>query len=233
MDLKQLIDNYQTSQRAKDIIRKAKIVFLVGISGAGKDTLGQELLKDDRFEAIISHTTRQPRINNGIPEVNDISYHFVSEDEAMKMAKAEAFVEIKFVHGIAYGTSISEIEKAYDNNKIAITDIDIQGVSEYMKISSKITNIFIVPPDYKTWKERLEKRYPNHEEFLTIWQKRRQSAINELREALTKDYYTFIINDKLSDTIKEAQEIIFCPDDKSDIHYNDKVARIAAKKLLR
>ncbi len=38
-------------------------------------------------------------------------------------------VEAKFVHGTVYGTSAAELKLAHDNNQVAITDVDVQGVA--------------------------------------------------------------------------------------------------------
>ncbi|MBB1562835.1 hypothetical protein HG436_000255 [Candidatus Saccharibacteria bacterium] len=60
-NLKNLIKNYQPNQAAIDVVRRTKIVLLVGISGAGKDTVKRRLLEDNEFADIVSYTTRQSR----------------------------------------------------------------------------------------------------------------------------------------------------------------------------
>ena len=67
-NLETLIDNYRPNNQAIDLIKRTKIVLLVGISGAGKDTIKQQLLQDDQFRDIVSYTTRSPRRNLGIFE---------------------------------------------------------------------------------------------------------------------------------------------------------------------
>ncbi len=59
-NLKNLIENYQPNQAAIEVVRRTKIVLLVGISGAGKDTLKRRLLEDAEFVDVVSYTTRQP-----------------------------------------------------------------------------------------------------------------------------------------------------------------------------
>ena len=46
-NLKNLIKNYQPNQAASDVVQRTKIVLLVGISGAGKDTVKRRLLEDN------------------------------------------------------------------------------------------------------------------------------------------------------------------------------------------
>ncbi|MBB1560057.1 hypothetical protein HG441_002800 [Candidatus Saccharibacteria bacterium] len=44
-NLKNLIKNYQPNQAASDVVQRTKIVLLVGISGAGKDTVKRRMLE--------------------------------------------------------------------------------------------------------------------------------------------------------------------------------------------
>ena len=200
MDIEKIITEYQPPEQAIDMIRHAKIALLVGITGAGKDTIVRALLERPGFAAIISHTTRPPRSNAGVPEVDGEDYHFISQETAQGMVERGEFVEVKFVHGTIYGTSIAEVKRASDQG-VAITDLDVQGVAEYKSVSSEVVAIFIVPPTYEAWLERLKKRYASTEEFEAEWPKRRESAISELSNALLVPYYHFIVNDNLEEAI--------------------------------
>ncbi len=230
MDVKELIANYQPSRAGIALIQAAKIVLLVGISGAGKDTIKGKLLERDGYKDIVSHTTRAPRMENGTLETDGLQYNFVSMDEAHTMLENQEFIEAKFVHGsVVYGTSTKEVEDAYKQGKIAITDIDVQGVDEYKQLSQDVVAIFILPPDFNTWRERLRKRYATEEEFEVEWPKRRDSAIAELRRALEVPYYHFIINGDLSHAVRVADDIAHKPD---VFTRKDDLARLAARDLL-
>ena len=78
-NLENLIKNYQPNQAASDVVQRTKIVLLVGISGAGKDTVKRRLLEDNDFADIVSYTTRQPRQNAGVLETPGVVYHFIDE----------------------------------------------------------------------------------------------------------------------------------------------------------
>ena len=85
--------------------------------------------------------------------------------------------------------------------------------------------IFIVPPTYQTWIERLKKRYKTEADFQAEWPKRRQSSIEELKHALEVPYYHVIINDDLDDAVQICHEII----ERGDIFSSrDDHARLAA-----
>lgn len=229
MNIQELITNYHPSRSAAQLIDTARVVLLVGISGAGKDTIKQQLLKDGDFQDIVSHTTRSPRKNNGILEQPDVDYHFVDEKTAVHMLENQEFIEAKFVHGTVYGTSVAEVESAHRAGKIAITDIDVQGVDEYKQLSQDVVAIFILPPDFTTWQKRLRTRYETDEEFVAEWPKRRASAIEELRHALEVPYYHFVINDHLQPAIEATSKIAHKPD---VFTRKDDEARLAARDLL-
>jgi guanylate kinase len=228
-DLDQLIANYKPSDQAIDLIRNTHIALLVGISGAGKDTIKKQLLLKPDYSDIVSHTTRAPRVNNGIMEVADIDYHFIDEATARDMLENHEFIEAKFVHHTVYGTSLQELEKASSAHKIAITDIDVQGVSEYKAISPNVVAIFVIPPSYSIWRERLAQRYESTEAFEAEWTKRRNSAVSELTHALEVPYYHFVINDSLERAVTVSDEIAHRPD---VFLRKDDEARLRARDLL-
>ena len=229
LNLAQQINDYQPTSATADLVKSTKIALLVGISGAGKDTIKREILKKSSFRDIISHTTRPPRFNNGILEVADVDYHFIDDIAVAQMLAERAFVEAKLVHGVVYGTSANELQLAHDNNQIAITDIDVQGVDEYKKLSSGVVAIFILPPSYSVWRERLAKRYESQEAFMAEWHKRRKSAISELRQALSVPYYHFVISDDLTVSVAAVDSIAHRPD---TFHRMDDEARLQARDLL-
>lgn len=228
-EIDQLITGYQPSDRATELVRSTNITLLVGISGAGKDTIKKELLKKSDFRDIVSHTTRAPRVNNGVQELSDVDYHFIDTDTAKTMIENQEFIEAKFVHGTVYGTSVAELQKSYDEQKIAVTDVDVQGVSEYKEVAQSVVAIFIIPPSYSIWRERLVQRYESAEAFETEWIKRRNSAVSELSHALEVPYYHFIINDDLDRAVAVAEEISHRPD---VFHRKDDEARLRARDLL-
>lgn len=229
MEIESLVHNYQTPEIAKEVVETTKILLLVGISGAGKDTIKGHLLKSDEYMDIVSHTTRAPRSNNGVPEVSGVDYHFITMDEAEVMLRSQEFIEAKYVHGTIYGTSLAAVKESHDTDKIAVTDLDVQGVTEYKDLSQDVMALFILPPDYDTWRERLQRRYPTAEAFAAEWPKRRASAIDELTHALEVSYYHFIINDDLDRAVRVIDEIAHRGD---AFNRHDDEARLRARDLL-
>lgn len=229
MNIQTLIENYQPTETAVELVKKANIALLAGISGAGKDTIKKRLLQDVTFSDIVSHTTRPPRRNNNRPEIDGVDYHFIDLEQAEQMVKNREFIEAKFVHGTVYGTSVAELQRIYEAGQSAITDIDVQGVAEYEALAPDNISIFLVPPDCQTWLERLKTRYVNDEEFQSEWPKRRDSAIRELKHVLEVPYYHVVINDDLDRAVCVCREII----NRGDLfNQKDDEARLAARGLL-
>lgn len=228
--LEQLILKYHPTDATAELVDNTKISLLVGITGAGKDTIKAELLKNSDYQDIVSHTTRGYRVNNGVKEVDGKDYHFISEKTARKMVLSQQFIEAKFVHGTVYGTAVSELQKAHDQDKIAINDLDVQGVDEYKNLSPNASAIFILPPSYDIWLERLSQRYKTKKDFAREWNKRRLSAINELTRALEVPYYHFIINDELDRAVSVVDDMAHNPDDT--FYREDDEARLMARDLL-
>ncbi len=229
MTLQEKIERYEVNDNIRSLLEQVPIALLVGIAGAGKDTIKKQLLRSDAYTDIVSHTTRPPRSNNGVPETDGVEYHFITSEEAGAMVDAHGFVEVKYVHGTIYGTSVSELEEARDAGKIAVNDLDIQGVDELKELKRDIIAIFILPPSYEVWLARLKKRYATEAEFTREWPKRRDSAIRELRHALEVPYYHFILNDDLDKAVIAAGKIAHSED---SFYRKDDEARLAARDIL-
>ena len=228
-NLQSLIEQYQPTEAACRLIRDARIVLLVGISGAGKDTVERRVLQSQDFRRLVSYTTRTPRQNRGVMEVDGREYHFINEVTAENMLQQHAFVEAKFVHGTLYGTGVEQIRSIHNEGKIVINDVDVQGIDEYKRLSQHVVAIFVLPPNFHEWRRRLSARYTTTQEFEKEWPKRYSSAIRELTHALEVPYYHFVINDDIDETARIVRAIASKPD-----VYNrkDDEARLAARELL-
>ncbi|MDB5166319.1 MAG: guanylate kinase [Candidatus Saccharibacteria bacterium] len=224
-----LLETYRPSSATVELVNETPVVLLVGVSGAGKDTIKHQLLQTGRYHHIVSHTTREPRNNGGVMEQDGVEYHFVDRSVAVHMIEVGAFVEAKQYGTNIYGTSVAEIEQANGEGRIALTDIEVQGVSEYKAISSKVIAIFVLPPSYEEWQRRLYARYLPGEVDPADIMKRMQTAITELEEALEKPYYHFVINDDLNEAVHAVDSIAHNNDQFNQV---DSTVRAQAEKLL-
>lgn len=208
MEIEEAIKNYTPSEEVISLVRSSDLLLISGIVGAGKDTVIHELLKDDKFQPIISHTTRAKRQNHGIWEVNHEDYHFISLDEAAELVRERAFVEVKNNHGNIYGTSAEEIKRISQTRKIATTDIDIKGVMEYLELKPDTKAIFLLPPSVDTWLARLERRYGELDYSDPDLQKRFATAQYEISHIKSDPRFVLVINDDLATTVDRIKKIV-------------------------
>lgn len=207
--LAQAIHDYRMSDKTRSVVEHTKLLLLAGVAGAGKNTVLNELLQDqDRYHRIISHTSRAPRSNHGMMEEDGIDYHFMSATEAAELIEQRAFVEVKYVHGNVYGTSTRELAVAREAGRIAVADIDIQGVIEYLDIKPDTHAIFLLPPSAETWLKRLEKRYGKLDEHEAEIRKRFRTARDEITHILQDERFVLVINDDLPTTIERVKGVI-------------------------
>lgn len=208
MDIKSIISSYTPHPDVVDLLRGVKTVVFCGITGAGKDTIEDALFQDSRFERIITSTTRQPRDNNGVMEQNGNEYYFFSQDEALEKLRNQEYFEVAYVHEMIYGVTVGEIRRIRDAGKIAVTDVDYQGVDYYHRYNPDMVAIFLIPPSFDAWMERLKKRYDTDEDFEAAWPARARSAVKELEWVLASDYVRVVINDDIDETVRISREII-------------------------
>lgn len=227
MDIEEQINNYSPSQEVIDLVESTPIVLFCGISAAGKDTLQNELLKEDKFTRIITSTTREPREENGVMEQNGREYHFFTEGEAIEKIKQREYFEVARVHTKINGVTASEIKRIHDEGRTAVGDVDYQGIDYFYRYAPTVKAIFIVPPNYAVWHKRMSDRYESEEKFLQALPARRESAIKELEWALTTDHCYMVINDDLQTAVGEIKAII-----EGDMGKTD-VAREVVLSILR
>ena len=212
--LKRKLVRYRPDAGIRELVSGTPILLLVGPTGAGKDSVKERLMATGRFHHIVSHTTRAPRINHGIIEQDGREYHFINLATAEKMLDEHKLIEAKIYSGNLYGTSAAEIRAARDQGKIAMTDIEVQGVAEYKALDPGVMAVFLLPPDFKTWQERLQKRYGDVVDA-NDYRRRLETALRELEELLTTDYYIPVINRDLDETVRQVELIVSSPDHKN------------------
>jgi guanylate kinase len=198
--------SYAPAAATTKLVKSTPILLLVGPTGAGKDALKDKLLKTGRYHHIISHTTRPPRINHGVVEQDGQDYHFIDKATAEEMLDKQALIEAKIYSGNLYGTSVAEIQKAHNDGKVAMTDIEVQGVAEYKSLDKSVMAVFLLPPDFETWQKRLARRYGDVVDAADA-RLRQQTALGELEQLLNTNYYTPIINDNLEQTFQKIQKV--------------------------
>lgn len=95
-----------------------KIIVLVGASGSGKTTVGNELTKHGIIK-LVTTTTRPPREG----EVEGIDYYFINEYDLNPCQ----FLETTCYNGYHYGLSLKEVESALKQYELVHLAMDKNG----------------------------------------------------------------------------------------------------------
>jgi guanylate kinase len=183
------------------------ILLLVGPSGVGKDSVKRVLLETDRYYELISHTTRQPRTNDGVPEINGRDYRFVSSDHMAQMARAKQLLQVKRYGDNYYATSVEELFCAVAQGSIAVTDVNVDGAAEFAKLHlNHLSTVFLLPPTFEVWLQRLSRRQSSdHIKQVTHIAQRLGIAISELENAIINaDKMAIMVNDNLFSLAREV-----------------------------
>lgn len=199
------LKDYKVSEEGRKILNQTPLMVMVAPTSTGRNTLINELVKTGNYHFIVSDTTRPPRQNNGVWEKNGREYFFRSEDEMLEDIKAGMFLEAEVIHKQQVsGISIREIQKAQGQGKIAITDVEILGGIAVAELKPDAWVIYLVPPSFDEWLNRINGRTPLGKGEL---RNRLEGAIKGFRLALESDCFTFIVNHDKSETVKIIEEI--------------------------
>lgn len=183
-----------------DMKKKGMIIIVSAPSGAGKTSICDALIKNDKnIVYSVSTTTRKARTG----EKNGREYFFVDDSTFKSMVKKNMFVEWAKVHDHFYGTSKKVLEDTINKGKDILLDIDVQGALKIKKQYRDVLMIFITTPTLKILKERLIKR---NKDTLSVIKTRLNNAKKELTYLPKYDY--LILNDKLDRSIENVKSVI-------------------------
>ena len=177
------------------------MIVLSSPSGAGKTTLVKMLSKIDNYEISISHTTRQPRLN----EENNKDYYFVNEDEFKRLINNQEFLEYAKVFNNFYGTTRTPVIDKVNKGKNVLFDIDWQGADQIKnkKLDYKLITFFILPPSKEVLFERLSNRDMKDK---LIADERMKQFGRDVLHWINYDYV--VINDDLKNCFSKITNLI-------------------------
>lgn len=197
-EFNKILRDYHPNIDVIDLLNQIKVVLLVAPAAAGRNTIIKNLIMTGKYYYLTSDTTRQPRINNGVPEKSGGEYWFKNEEEMLDGLRRGEYIEAAMIHEQQVsGTSIHELRNALRQHLIAITDIDIQGCDFLQDYLGDADNIFVLPPDFDEWMRRMDGRG-----VMEAREKRRrlESASCEISGALERPYFKYVINWDLRST---------------------------------
>ena len=180
--------------------KQGQLIVVSGPSGAGKDTIVNEVIKNNKNTWLsISATSRKPRAG----EVEGENYFFLSKEEFEEKIKENYFLEYAEYAGNYYGTPkekiIEKIEKGID----VILVIEIQGAKKIKDLVKEALFIFIMPPSEKELLKRLKNRKTEQKEKII---ERFNIAYKEINEVTKYNYV--VVNDEIEEAVSKVEAII-------------------------
>ncbi len=179
---------------------KKQLIVISAPSGGGKSVVTRYILS--KFPNVIfsiSATTRPKRPN----EIDGKDYYFLSKDKFQELISQNQLIEWEELFGNYYGTLKSEVQKALDNNKIMLFDIDVKGALSLKKhYPDNTLLIFLTPPSRDVLIERLRKRGTESEEQL-----KNRLARAEMEISMSKEFDYIVVNDILEETLQKVEQI--------------------------
>tara|TARA_B100001121_G_scaffold100865_1_gene89490 strand:- start:1481 stop:2113 length:633 start_codon:yes stop_codon:yes gene_type:complete len=200
------------------------MIILSSPSGAGKTTLVSLLSKLKNFEISISHTTRQPRVN----ETPDKDYYFVTEEKFKRLIKNEEFLEYAKVFNNYYGTTRTPVIDNLNKGKNILFDIDWQGADQIKnkKLHYKLITFFILPPSKEVLFERLSNRDMKDK---LIAEERMKQFSHDVLHWINYDYV--VINDNLEKCYDKIINLINAEINNGSKDYDPNFIRSHIEKL--
>ena len=180
---------------------KGILTVISGPSGAGKDSIVNEVVKRKNIDiwVSISMTSREPRGE----EKDGKEYFFVTKEQFEEHIKEGDFLEYAEYNGNYYGTPKSKINEYLDKGIDVILIIEINGALQIKNLIKEALFIFIMPPSMNELKERLINRGTESDEKIIS---RFKTAYQEINEVTKYNYV--VVNDNLDKAVDKVEAIL-------------------------
>ncbi|WP_437584920.1 guanylate kinase [Paramicrobacterium sp. CJ85] len=181
--------------------KRSRLVVLAGPTAVGKGTVASYIR--DNYPDVhlsVSATTRAPRPG----EVEGINYYFVDDDEFDRMVQDGELLEYATVHNsYRYGTPRTPIERALEEGRSVLLEIDLQGARQVRARMPEATLVFLLPP---TWDELVRRLVGRGTEDAPERARRLETAQVELAAQDEFDYR--VINSTVAEAARDVVELI-------------------------
>ena len=174
---------------------------MTGPSGVGKGTLIRRLRDDHpEFALSVSATTRDPRAG----EEQGRDYYFLTHEQFDHRVQRGEFLEHAEYAGNRYGTPRSELDRPL---KALVLEIEIQGALQIKQTLPGALQVFILPPDLDTLRDRLVRRGTDDP---AVIERRLARAREELAEAeaAAEHFPHTIVNDDLNRAVHDLGGLV-------------------------
>jgi guanylate kinase len=181
--------------------RRGHVFVVTGPSGAGKDTVIEQLLPQLDLAQVVTMTTRQPREN----EIDGIHYRFVSPAEFAHLRATDQLLESALVHGNWYGVPADSVRALLAAGRDVLIKVDPQGAHNIKRLIPEATFIFIRPASLDELHARLAKRASETPEERAL---RIRTAEQDLADEGLYDYVVVNEDGELALAVERVRSII-------------------------
>ncbi len=197
--------NPQLKKEIQSQLQRGVLVIISGPSGAGKDTIMDEVIKEDKNVVHMVTTTSRPKRPG---EVEGKDYYFVSRQEFERLIAEDAFIEWVEYRGNLYGGQKKHLQETLSSGKDIIWRIDVRGVKnikdKIKKLFPYTALVFITAPSIEVLHQRLIRRGSE-----TNWQDwNLNMAVWETKQYSEFDYLIVNQDGKLDQAVKDLRAII-------------------------
>jgi guanylate kinase len=139
LKLVEVIANSYSAIAEEESPEDHRIAVLVGPSGSGKSRIATRFLeKSDRYEKLVSYTTKDP---TAVEE--NAWYNYVSVDTFRQMCESGEMFQSTMYAGHGYGSRKQDVERILRDGKRVITTMDICGAMALKTYFDHVTTIYI------------------------------------------------------------------------------------------
>lgn len=183
------------------LIKKGRLVVLVGPSAVGKSTVVRRLLalKPDLYFSV-SVTTRKPRVG----EIDGKDYFFVSKSQFKRMIADNEFLEWAEIYGGLQlsGTPKNNIVSKLSKGQDVLVEVDVVGAKNIKRSLPEATTVFLLPPSMEELERRLRNRATEDTETIT---RRLNTAKEEMQE---QDFFDIkLINNNVDVVVEQLLKL--------------------------
>jgi len=181
--------------------RRGHVFIISGPSGAGKDSVIEQLHQLVPLDQVVAMTIREPRAT----EIPGVSYRFATVAEFLALRDAGDLLECAEVYGNWYGVPADTVRASVAAGRDVLIKVDLQGARTIKGLLPDATFIFIRPSSAEELLGRLRARASETEAELAL---RLQTAQSELAEQVWFDYVVDNPDGGLAAAVTRVRDII-------------------------
>lgn len=179
---------------------ESALLIISAASGVGKSSLSRALAGQSAGTVLsVSHTTREIGDN----EVDGRDYHFIDEQEFVRMIKAGEFLEHARLYGNRYGTSRDTVARELEAGRNVILEIDWQGARQVEHLFPDVIKVFILPPSIDALRHRLIDRGRDSDDTI---ERRLAAALMDMKQCV--DYDHLVLNDSFESALEDLRNLL-------------------------